>query len=68
VEETLYFLFSQNQRKKLMFDLWNSRIYEVNRYILQKDLENLMNFFKNENIIEIKFIINLKDIEKITEK
>jgi hypothetical protein len=34
VEETLHFLFSQKQRHKLVFDLWNNSIYEVNRYIL----------------------------------
>jgi hypothetical protein len=26
-----------------------------------------MHFLKNENIIKIKFIINLKDVDKITE-
>jgi Txe/YoeB family toxin of Txe-Axe toxin-antitoxin module len=45
LEEALHFLFSQKQRQKLMLDLWNRRIYEVNRYILQKDMEKLMNLF-----------------------
>jgi hypothetical protein len=68
VEERLHFLFFQKQRHKLVFHLWNSRIYEVNRYILQNDLEKLMNFLKNKNIIKRRFKINLKDIGKITEK